>query len=218
MHSQAKLIQHLNAVRSFLVSRHAEVHVSYVLSEGCICSGSEQAAPDGKHDPLHTAVKQLVVAEFDKLGKEYGGNAYMYPVRVSTTYTSESNYYGTAYAVHQGYCDRLALIDRWIADAQKKLVAAVFRKAIDLLVAEEHYFMCNAIKRAAYTLEGGGGNWWEYESDLLTQARAVLALFKPDGVDMSVGWYDGSYGRPHLAALRIAILNLCITEVTRGFK
>lgn len=218
MHSQAQLIQHLNAVRSYLVVRHADVVAGDQRPEGCICCASEMEAGHDASEPVHVAVKQMVIAEFEAQGKTYSGTVYLYPIRIDPVREGEAgNYYGTEQDVTAGHTSRRALIDRWIADAHKKLLAAVFRKAIDLLVAKEHYFMCNAIKQAACTLEGGG-NWWEYESALLTQACAVLVLFKPDSVDMSAGWYSGYKAGPQISALRIAILNLCITEVTRGFK
>lgn len=212
MHSQAKLIQHLNAAKALIVKRHEQGDGR----ELCICLSSNQAAGLDDYSPLHLTVKQLVTAEFVKQGKDSSPNMYMYPVRVGT-YPSQCNFYGTAEEVEAGYHARLALIDRWIADANKKLVAAVFRKATDLLGADEHYFMCNAIKEAACLLEDGR-DWFSYKSAVTSHALEVLEMFKPRGVDMSDGWYDGYHGGAHIKALRIAILNLCITQVTRGFQ
>lgn len=213
MHSQAKLIQHLNAVRSFLVSRHAEVQSGDELSEGCICYGSEHAAPDGEHDPLHTAVKQLVMAEFDKLGKAHGDNVYMYPVRIGK-YESDSNYYGTADAAHQGYCDRIALIDRWIAAAERKLLAAVFRHALDKVSkAGWGQYMCNNLKRAAAELTDTG-YMTGYAKVLAEKALEILEQYRPFEHTSCI-WFDtDERGR----GVRMAILNLCITELVRGGK
>lgn len=164
---------------------------------------------------MQVAVKQMIQSAFADAGQEYIKNRYIWPVAVtSRAFRSETGFRGTEEEVAEGYTKRLALIDRWIADAHKKLLAAVFRKAIDEL--EHQPFMCNAIKVAVQKLEAGNGDWWEHKSALLSSALEVLELFKPRTVDMKVGWYHTS--NPRTTALRRAILNLCITEVARGFK
>lgn len=216
MHSQAQLIQHLQAIKAAIIGRTA----SYSISEGCICVASAVAVYHDESHPLHAAVKQMVSAEFTRLGRTPGSCDYLYPIRPTdnSTYPSyPSGYYGTPEDVAAGKVARLELIDRWTADANKKLLAAVFRKALDTL--EDQQFMCNAIKLSVCTLEDGDlTEWWKHTSSLLSAALEVLKLFKPMSVEMGVGWYITSSRRPHTAALRRAILNLCITEVTRGFK
>ena len=214
MNSQAKLIQHLNAVRSSLVFRHADVQSGDQLSEGCICYTSEHAAPGGEHDPLHTAVKQLVMAEFEKLGKEYSGTVYMYPVRALAAYESESSYHGTADAVHQGYCARLALIDRGIADAERKLLADVFRRALEKVrKAGWGQYMCNNIKTAAAELVDVP-YMTGYAEVLAVKALEILEQYRPFEHTSCVWFTSNERGR----GVRMAILNLCITELVRGDK
>lgn len=215
MHSQAQLIQHLQAIKAAIIER---THASS-SSEGGICVASVEAVGRNESDPLHVAVKQMVAAEFKRQGRVMGGCNYLYPIRPTHNYDPDyhSSYWGTPEDVAAGKVARLALIDKWLADAHKKLLAAVFRKAIDTLGAQP--FMCNAIKHAAHTLEGAtGDDWWQHESGLLSSAMEVLELFKPASLEMGGAWYATSSRRPHTAALRRAILNLCITEVTRGFK
>lgn len=214
MHSQAELIQHLTAVRSALVSRHRLVESGVVGSEGCICLSSDAEVRNDAGHPMHTAVKQLVAAEFVRLGVEYDGTTYMYPIRVSTSHSSASNYVGTVEQVAEGYAKRLALIDKWIADANKKLLAAVFRKALDKVSkAGLGQYMCNNIKTAAAELVDvpyGQG----YAAELAEEALEILEQYRPFEHTSSVWFNTDERGR----GIRMAILNLCITEVTRGFK
>lgn len=215
MHSQAELIKYLSEIRRLLVGRHEEVVAGDCTVELCLCHAIEDATDHDAEHPMQVAVKQMIQAAFADDGQEYQQHRYVWPVAVTYhAFRSETGFRGTPEQVAEGYTKRLALIDKWIAAAHKKLLAAVFRKAIGELDGQP--FMCNAVKVAVHELEGGDGDWWEYKSALLTSALEVLELFKPSTVDMKIGWYNTTF--PRLQALRRAILNLCITEVTRGFK
>ena len=211
MHSQAQLIQHLQAIKAAIIERTADARTS----EGCICASSGEAVRGNEDDAMHVAVKQLVSAEFKRRGLEQGGCSYLYPVRPTnnTSYIGDvGGYYGTPEDVAAGKVARLELIDRWIADAQKKLVAAVFRKAVDSLTAGADTYMCCAIRHSVSLLLDVGHSE-SFKHPMTVECQAVLNRFAPQSPQYA--WFPTT---PQHTALRVAILNLCITEVTRGFK
>lgn len=215
MHSQAELIQYLSTMRRLLVARHVEVGAGYAAAELCLCRAIEEATGDDSEHPMRVAVKQMIQAAFADDGQKYSKYRYIWPVAVAThAFRSETGFRGTVEQVAEGYTKRLALIDKWIADAHKKLLAAVFRKALDAVSkggAEQ--YMCNELRRAAASLTGCEyGMGWGVE--IAAAAQEVLDQYKPYELKHNVWFNTNERGR----AVRKAILNLCVTEVTRGFK
>lgn len=212
MHSQAELINHLSTMRQLLVARHEEIAVGNATAELCLCRAIEDATDHDAEHPMQVAVKQMIQAAFADDGQEYHKHRYIWPVAVTTyAFRSETGFRGTPEQVAEGYTKRIALIDKWIAAAHKKLLAAVFRKAIDKINGPDE-FMCCAVRHAiADLLELSPPESFKHK--LLPECQAILDKFAPMGKQFA--WFRVT---PQHRALRIAILNLCITEVTRGFK
>lgn len=210
MHSQLKLIAHVEAMRNLMSSYHEDRKRSPEhRAELGLCDASRKVCTDTS---IHQAVLSMIRAEFDNHKVEYDEFAYLFPVR---TGWSSATGTGTDKEVEDGYAKRMAVLDKWEVAARRKLLAAVFRRALDTIGVAGRSFMQQELRRSCRDLLGLTYNE-VYTSPVYIKAMEVLHLFKPrDYKNAEYPWYkDNAHG----IAMRKAVLNLCITEVLRGVK
>lgn len=212
MHSQAKLVKHLKAIRNLVVNQHRlyEQDTAH-RSELGLCDANIRAwRADSSNTDMKDAVKEMIRAQFDVVGVKHDEYTYLYPIR--TGYSSAANARGTLEEVAAGYAARLRTLDGWIANAEHKLLIAVFRTALDQVCkAGTMQYMCNELKRAAALLTGED-YYQGYAGELARKAQEVLDQYQPYDLKSNVWFKTDDRGR----AVRKAILNLCITELVRG--
>lgn len=212
MHSQAKLVKHLKAIRNLIVNQHIlyEQDTAYRSELGLCDANSRAWRVAAAGTDMKDAVKEMIRAQFDVVGVKHDEYTYLYPIR--TGYSTAVNAKGTLEEVAAGYAARLRTLDGWIANAEHKLLIAVFRSALDG-VCQNHsqQYMCNNLKRAAADLTGEDYQRG-YARELAAKAQEVLDQYKPFDQKHNVWFNTDARGR----AIRKAILNLCITELVRG--
>lgn len=211
MHSQAKLVKHLKAIRNLIVNQHRlyEQDTAH-RSELGLCDANIRAWRGNDNTDMKDAVKEMIRAQFDVVGVKHDEYTYLYPIR--TGYSTAANARGTLEEVAAGYAARLRTLDGWIANAEHKLLIAVFRVALDKVCkAGWGQYMCNNLKQAAQELTGED-YMTGYAKVIADKAQEVLDQYKPFEHNSSVWFNTCERGR----AVRKAILNLCITELVRG--
>lgn len=210
MHSQAKLVKHLKAIRNLIVNQHILYeHDTANRSELGLCDANIRAW-GGSNTDMKDAVKEMIRAQFDVVGVKHDESTYLYPIR--TGFSPAANARGTLEEVAAGYAARLRTLDGWIANAEHKLLIAAFRTALDQVCkAGTMQYMCNELKQAAALLTGDDSGKG-YAGELARKAQDVLDQYKPYDLKSNVWFKTDDRGR----AIRKAILNLCITELVRG--
>lgn len=213
MHSQAKLVKHLKAIRNLIVNQHIlyEQDTAH-RSELGLCDANIRAWRANSDTDMKDAVKAMIRAQFDVVGVPHSDFTYLYPIR--TGYSPCASATGTLEEVADGYAARLATVDKWIEDAERKLVAAIFTSALDRFQSGAGVFMCNELRRASRDLMGYDRAHCVDNEPAHVKAMETLSLFHPrTGNDAESPWWaSDSIGR----AMRMATLNLCITMVKRG--
>lgn len=214
MHSQAKLVKYLKTIRNLIVNQHRLYEQDTARrSELGLCDANIRAwRADSSNTDMKAAVKEMIRAQFDVVGVKHDEYTYLYPIR--TGYSTAVNAKGTLEEVAAGYAARLATVDKWIEDAERKLVAAIFTSALDRFKSGAGQFMCNELRRASRSLLGYDRAHCVDNEPAHIKAMETLALFHPrTGKDAENPWWaNDSIGR----AMRVATLNLCITMIKRG--
>lgn len=212
MHSQAKLVKHLKAIRNLIVNQHHlyEQDTAH-RSELGLCDANIRAwRADSSNTDMKDAIKEMIRAQFDVVGVKHDEFTYLYPIR--TGYSPCASATGTLEEVAAGYAARLRTLDGWIANAEHKLLIAVFRSALDKVCQTySQQYMCNNLKQVAADLTGEDYQRG-YAFELAAKAQEVLDQYKPFDQKHNVWFNTDERGR----AVRKAILNLCITELVRG--